>query len=276
MNPYHEAGLKMIEEHCTGHTAVNYRSDWNRYCARCASIAPKQIEQFLREEQRTKQPATVNRLKNALSSIFKQLCEAKIVKKNPILAVKHKANVPQRQFHVFSWEEVRRATNRIDDPAVHLFYTLLRSTGMRFSEARSVKINDIRFSDRHIDVRYGKGNKSREVPLSLELEEEIKTYLDEARPNVDSDDLFVTKAGALMNEKMLRRRMREVSLTEFNRVIKPHDLRRTFATTLYQQTKDLKSIQVYLGHGNIETTIRYIGLDKHHIIDSIDWLNEEG
>jgi len=275
MNPYYDAGLRMIEQHYTGHTAKNYRSDWRRYCANCLSIAPKQIERFLREEQRTKRPATVNRLKNALSSIFNHLREAKVIKKSPMLAVKHKANIQQRQFHVFSWEEVRRATERIDDPAVHLFYTLLRSTGMRFTEARSVRISDIRFSDRHIDVRYGKGNKSREVPLPRELETEIGMYLAEYRPDANNDYLFATKTGAMLNEKTLRRVMREASLREFQRAIRPHDLRRTFATTLYQQTKDLRSIQAYLGHANIETTIRYIGLDNSHIIDSIDRLNAE-
>jgi site-specific recombinase XerD len=37
-----------------------------------------------------------------------------------------------------------------------------------------------------------------------------------------------------------------------------HDLRHSFACILYQQTKDVKRVQMFLGHSNIATTDRYL------------------
>jgi integrase len=43
-----------------------------------------------------------------------------------------------------------------------------------------------------------------------------------------------------------------------NQQLRPHDLRRTAATRLYQQTKDLRAVQQFLGHRSLLSTVRYI------------------
>jgi integrase len=40
-----------------------------------------------------------------------------------------------------------------------------------------------------------------------------------------------------------------------------HSLRRTNATLIYQRTKNLRAIQLLLGHTNIESTVRYLGIE---------------
>lgn len=40
-----------------------------------------------------------------------------------------------------------------------------------------------------------------------------------------------------------------------------HSLRRTKATLIYQRTKNLRAIQLLLGHTNIESTVRYLGIE---------------
>ena len=40
-----------------------------------------------------------------------------------------------------------------------------------------------------------------------------------------------------------------------------HSLRRTKATLIYRQTKNLRAVQLLLGHGKIESTVRYLGVD---------------
>ena len=48
--------------------------------------------------------------------------------------------------------------------------------------------------------------------------------------------------------------------------LKPHDLRRSFAKVLYYESdKDLKLVQILLGHSNIGTTSRYLGLDTEEV-----------
>ena len=40
-----------------------------------------------------------------------------------------------------------------------------------------------------------------------------------------------------------------------------HSLRRTKATLIYRRTKNLRAIQLLLGHSKIESTVRYLGVE---------------
>jgi len=40
-----------------------------------------------------------------------------------------------------------------------------------------------------------------------------------------------------------------------------HSLRRTKATLIYRRTKNLRAVQLLLGHANIQSTVKYLGLE---------------
>jgi integrase len=40
-----------------------------------------------------------------------------------------------------------------------------------------------------------------------------------------------------------------------------HTMRRTKATLIYKRTKNLRAVQLLLGHTKIESTIRYLGIE---------------
>ena len=40
-----------------------------------------------------------------------------------------------------------------------------------------------------------------------------------------------------------------------------HSLRRTKATLIYKRTKNLRAIQLLLGHTKLESTVRYLGIE---------------
>ena len=40
-----------------------------------------------------------------------------------------------------------------------------------------------------------------------------------------------------------------------------HSLRRTKATLIYKRTKNLRAIQILLGHTKLESTVRYLGIE---------------
>ena len=40
-----------------------------------------------------------------------------------------------------------------------------------------------------------------------------------------------------------------------------HSLRRTKATLIYKQTKNLRAVQLLLGHTKLESTVRYLGVE---------------
>jgi site-specific recombinase XerD len=40
-----------------------------------------------------------------------------------------------------------------------------------------------------------------------------------------------------------------------------HTLRRTQATLIYRRTKNLRAVQLLLGHSKLESTVRYLGIE---------------
>ena len=40
-----------------------------------------------------------------------------------------------------------------------------------------------------------------------------------------------------------------------------HSLRRTKATLIYRRTKNLRAVQLLLGHTNLQSTVRYLGIE---------------
>ena len=40
-----------------------------------------------------------------------------------------------------------------------------------------------------------------------------------------------------------------------------HSMRRTKASLIYKRTKNLRAVQILLGHAKLESTIRYLGIE---------------
>ena len=40
-----------------------------------------------------------------------------------------------------------------------------------------------------------------------------------------------------------------------------HSLRRTKATLIYKRTKNIRAVQLLLGHTKLESTVRYLGIE---------------
>ncbi len=46
-----------------------------------------------------------------------------------------------------------------------------------------------------------------------------------------------------------------------------HSLRRTKASLIYRKTKNLRAVQLLLGHTNLESTVRYLGIDEDDALE---------
>ena len=46
-----------------------------------------------------------------------------------------------------------------------------------------------------------------------------------------------------------------------------HSLRRSKATLIYQRTKNLRAVQLLLGHTKLESTVRYLGIEMENALD---------
>jgi site-specific recombinase XerC len=46
-----------------------------------------------------------------------------------------------------------------------------------------------------------------------------------------------------------------------------HSIRRTKAALIYQKTKNLRAVQLLLGHSKLESTVRHLGVDVHDALE---------
>ncbi len=46
-----------------------------------------------------------------------------------------------------------------------------------------------------------------------------------------------------------------------------HSLRRTKASLIYKRTKNLRAVQLLLGHTKLESTVRYLGVEVHDALE---------
>lgn len=180
------------------------------------------------------------------------------------------AKVPERSLDLITIEELERLLKAPDVSTLRglrdkAMLELLFSTGLRVSELCALP-RDINLKLDEVSVR-GKGEKVRVVFISDDARESVKKYLDK-RDDMD-DALFVQILGK--NEKLATKRdsMRLTSRS-VERIIKqyaikagiskkvtPHVIRHSFATDLLRNGADLRSVQMLLGHANINTTQIY-------------------
>jgi len=156
---------------------------------------------------------------------------------------------------VLSKKEIRKILDVTKNAKHKLLIVFLYSSGLRVSEAVSMKIDDLDLEERMGIVRAGKGKKDRNIILSESLVNDLKSYLGDRKD--ENPYIFDVKDRHIV----IRQAQRIVSEAAKNAGIKKrvfcHALRSSFATHLLEAGTDIRIIQELLGHSNLATTQRY-------------------
>lgn len=153
-----------------------------------------------------------------------------------------------------------------------LFFTVY-ATGLRISEACSIRIDDLDSRRGVIRIR-GKGGRDRYVPLREKLLATLRRYYRSERPKGPwlfprrgTVDSHVTPNRA---RTLLRK---AVEKTSVKKRVTPHILRHSCATHLLDAGVELRVIQALLGHASIRTTVRYTRVSTKLLKKSVDPLD---
>jgi integrase/recombinase XerD len=126
-------------------------------------------------------------------------------------------------------------------------------------------------SDAYIIQVRGKGNKPRVVMIKESI---IKRDLIEWETikNCNNNTLFCNQKGDLLSQAYISGIVEKILLSAGIRKEKngAHMLRHTFATMLYQKSKDLILVQESLGHADINTSRIYTHFDKDRLKQTTD------
>ncbi len=124
-----------------------------------------------------------------------------------------------------------------------LLLELALKTGGRAQEILNLLKSDINAYDETILIRGLKGSSDREIPLQRQLFERLLKF-----------------ASSAPGEKVFNisyNRFREIWTLYRPAPKKLHCLRHTFAIRLFKKTKDIRLVQMALGHRNITNTMVY-------------------
>lgn len=175
--------------------------------------------------------------------------------------------LPHRLPTVLSEEEVTKLIESASSAYHRVILTTLYATGMRRAELARLKVSDIDSARMVIHVRQGKGGKDRDITLSPRLLEILRDYWKWRKPQVYLfPSLLRPRSDKPITDKTIWYAVREAARRAgIKKKITPHTLRHSWATHLLERGTDLKTIQVLLGHADLEATTIYLHLSQRHL-----------
>lgn len=248
-----------------------------------SQLKPIQIQRAINEILDSGHTRTGEVFKLTIKQIISQAVLEGLVQNNVcerLEKIKSGAN-EKRTLTGFERQCILRTTSYT--PREKLFLMILYYTGLRRGEALALTIHDVDMEQKKLRV-----NKSldisentpevkepktkagyRDVPIPNELCDCLTDYLN----NHNSVYLFPNLKGELISHssfiKMWKSIIRKTQATANEMgdcetiTFTPHIFRHTYATNLYYAGVDVKKSQYYLGHSNIEMTLKiYTHLDN--------------
>jgi site-specific recombinase XerD len=171
--------------------------------------------------------------------------------------------LPKRLPTVFSREEIRAIMDATENPSHAAIFSVAYGSGLRISEAISLRVSDIRSEEMRLHVEHGKGDKERHALLAkrtLELlREQYRTNL-AGKPDgggwvfpglIPGSHLTDTAAREALNRALERAGVEKRDRTF-------HSLRASFATHMLEDGADLMTIKELMGHASISSTAVYL------------------
>ena len=205
--------------------------------------------------------STIDKIKMSVRAFFGFLFEAGIIPRNPALVLKYRRG-RESVVETLSADECRRllgATTGAQESRDAMILDLLLQTGIRLEALAGLDVADVRLDEHRLVVRHQKGGNEAVKALPDDLGRRLAAYLRwRAATDTDSPALLLSsrkrRLSARQVQQIVEKRGRQAGISKR---VTPHMLRRTFATRLYGETKDLLLVQRALDHRFVGTTMRY-------------------
>jgi integrase len=138
---------------------------------------------------------------------------------------------------------------------------------LRSCDLVKLRVRDVTHGDRMANraiVMQQKTQRPVQFEIIEQTREALSAWIRQARLRVE-DFLFPSRLRASLHlstrqyARIVRRWVSEIGLdpTAYG----THTLRRTKASLIYRRTKNLRAVQLLLGHTKLESTVRYLGIE---------------
>jgi integrase len=225
-----------------------------------------------------------------LKKFFNYAVDNDIIFKNPCNGIS--IQYAPKQKRLLTKEELDKIANCDLTSRDKAYLYILRYTGMRNGEVLALQKSDIdrknmtisinktivsATSDIHIQERTKTDAGNRIIPIFLPLSKPLFDYID--RLPEDQEQLFLSNVGKLYSITagchLFRRIIKDCGIVDSE--ITPHYLRHNFISECYKAGIDIKKVQTWVGHADIQTTLNiYTHLEKDIVQDGSDLDNFYG
>ncbi len=273
-----------VEKGLAENSLKSYRRDLARL-EEWASKAGKNVTELAREDLRLwiaslsregLAPSSVSRVVSAARGLFRFLMLDGHIKHDP----SNDLSTPQRTTYLPKFLNEDEINRLIEAPDTSTFaglrdralLELMYATGLRVSEAISLKTNDVDL-DAGLVSCHGKGSKERRVPVGKSAVKWLQFYLTERarqEENKIAAHLFVNNHNRALTRQAAWATLKTYAASINRPDASPHTLRHSFATHLLQRGADSRSVQALLGHSDIGTTQIYTHITGEHMRATYD------
>lgn len=251
----------------------------NLACCSAKQVTTELIQEFL--ERKKYSTNSTRFLLKTLKNLFEFAKEQNWIPLNPVLKIK----MPKPPKAIPRFVDIEVIDKILDGMSgrTKLYFSILRFTGMRPSEAIQLKARHVRQStcyDRLTKLartypafifRASKTNSERVVPIHPELQKILQPYIQGMSPE---EYLFKNKAGTSHQASMdstLDRHTKRLGITG----VSLYTFRHSVATDLLAKTGDLRAVQTILGHSSSSTTEIYAHALESTTLNAIGLLKQQ-
>lgn len=223
------------------------------------------IRKYLQNEKdRGIKDTTLDGIRQVFSAYFGWLHREGLIPIDPTTNIAP-IRCPKRLKKAYSDVDIDKINSKAKTPRNKAIVHTLESTGCRISELTGMNKEDVDLDRMEITV-IGKGDKERVVYIDEVTCLLIREYLAERLDS--SPALFVGCHGERLTPGGVREMLRKVARKAGVEGVHPHRFRRTLATNLNKRGMPVQEIAQVLGHEKIDTTMKYIVMDKQIIKSS--------
>jgi site-specific recombinase XerD len=263
----------MLEELQRRNYSAETVRQYLRAVAQFAQHFGKRPDQLGPDELRTYQAYLLRERKLAVGSVVAQVAALRFFYVRVLERHGLREDLPYPKDHrrlptVLSLEEVTRLINAAGNLLHRALLMTLYGTGMRRTEVSLLKVSDIDSQRMMIRVERGKGGAGRDIPLSPALLVTLREYWRWEKPRIylfPSSERQRGKEQPISDHTVWYACAEAARHAGLTKRVSPHCLRHSFATHLLEVGTDLRTIQILLGHGDLETTAKYLHLSQRHL-----------
>ncbi len=248
---------KMRSEHgAYSPTFAAYRfriAHFARFCSerrieRYSDLGPLQAARFAESVSERVAPKTAREILKLARNCVSWAIDAYNLPGRDVFKGAKTPKVRKTRVEFWTWEQIRAILSNAPNDGVRALWGLMAYAGLRWSEARNLKIGDL--DGDTLTVVEGKGGKTAELPVSPALRPLL-----EASIGGRTEGLVVPKEAVPMRSdkamKYLRRAV-EAAWISGGRV-SHHRLRHSFASELLRNGTNPRAVQELMRHSSIDT-----------------------